>query len=114
MAILFIALFLFVLLTLGAGGLLFVVSRQRRTKTVPVKDQSPSAPPSGTRLGFHRRYVALPLAIMFMALAAVAYFFRLLPPEVGYRFAADGNPDGFLGRGAVAAIFVAPPRRLPF
>ena len=54
------------------------------------------------------RYVALTLAILFLSLALTAYFYRLLPDEIAWRFSLDGSPNTWLNRQAVTMIMLAP------
>jgi hypothetical protein len=114
MAIFVVILFLFLLLTLGAGGLLFVVSRQRAAKSARVANAQQPPTASGLKLGFRRRYVILPNLILGVSLIAVLYFFRLLPGHVGYQFAVDGSAERFVGRGALVAAMLAPQFLLAF
>ena len=51
-------------------------------------------------LPFRLRYVILPLAILLISVIVVAFFYRILPADVAYRF-EDGVPGGWLSRGAI-------------
>jgi uncharacterized membrane protein len=56
---------------------------------------------------FRWRYIALPVAILFLSLILTAYFYRLLPGEVAYHF-QDGSPDKWMSRGAIIAWMLTP------
>jgi uncharacterized membrane protein len=107
MAILFIALFVFVLLTLGAGGLLVVVSRRLLARTASVKMDGSLDKPSVPELGFRWRYVLLPVVVAVISMAVAAYFYGLLPVDISYRFAADGTGETFTGRTGLVITAVA-------
>ena len=49
----------------------------------------------------------LPVAIFLLSLILAVYFYRLLPPEVAYRF-SDGEPDRWMNRGAIIAWMIIP------
>jgi len=59
-------------------------------------------------LAFNWRYILLPLIILLLAVAIVAWFYRLLPAEVAYHFASDGSADRWLGRGAITLWMLLP------
>ena len=59
-------------------------------------------------LDFNWRYILFPLVILLLSVAIVAWFYRLLPPEVAYHFASDGSPDRWLGRGAIILWMLLP------
>ena len=50
----------------------------------------------------------MPLAILLLTVISAAYFYRLLPPQVGYHFQADGSPDRWLGRGMLLLAMLLP------
>jgi len=60
-----------------------------------------TAQSTGDTLHFRWRYIALPLVILILTIAMVAYFYRLLPAEVAYLFGSDGSPDEWTGRGVI-------------
>jgi hypothetical protein len=51
-------------------------------------------------LPFRLQYIALPLAMLLISVIVVAFFYRILPTEIAYRF-EDGAPGGWLSRGAI-------------
>jgi uncharacterized membrane protein len=51
-------------------------------------------------LPFRLRYVILPLAMLLISVIVVAFFYRILPADVAYRF-ENGAPGGWLSRGAI-------------
>ena len=53
-----------------------------------------------TILPFRLRYVILPLAMLLISAIIVAFFYRILPADVAYRF-ENGAPGGWLSRGAI-------------
>lgn len=57
---------------------------------------------------FRWRYAALPLVVLVLTVALVAYFYRLLPEEVVYRFGSDGSPDEWTGRGTIVLWALLP------
>ena len=67
----------------------------------PEATRSQTSQSTTTTLQFRWRYVALPLAVLLLTVALVAYFYRLLPEEVAYHFGSDGSPDEWTGRGAI-------------
>lgn len=54
------------------------------------------------------KYVALPVAILFLSVVLTAYFYRLLPAEVAYRFGLDGSPNSWLSRQTVTLLMLTP------
>jgi uncharacterized membrane protein len=81
---------------LGLGATMLFLLRSS-----PVSHDQTSQSATATTLRFRWRYVALPLVILILTIALVAYFYRLLPEEVVYRFGPDGSPDEWAGRGAI-------------
>ena len=57
---------------------------------------------------FRWRYVLLPIVLFIVSLITVAFFYRLLPAEVAYRFSTDGSPSGLLSRGMIVLWAVVP------
>ena len=57
---------------------------------------------------FRWRYIALPLAALLLSVAAVGFFYRLLPAEVAYLFRSDGSPDAWLGRSTIVLWSLLP------
>ena len=51
-------------------------------------------------LPFRLKYIALPLAILLISVIIVAFFYRILPADVAYRF-ENGAPGGWLSRGTI-------------
>ncbi len=116
MAIIIILLFVFALLTMGGGAVLWLAFKQKQSsaKTAPsVKGPSVTVP-SSARLPFRWRYVVVPVLVLFVSVVAAAYFFGLLPSQIAYHFAADGSADRWVGRGALMMALVAPQFLLAF
>ncbi|MEE9583557.1 MAG: DUF1648 domain-containing protein [Dehalococcoidales bacterium] len=91
------------LLGLGLGtAIIWYLLRYKKGAKVTKKDTATETPT------LRWRYVALPLAILFLSLALAAYFYRLLPTEVAWRFSLDGSPNSWLSRRAVTLIMLAP------
>jgi len=51
---------------------------------------------------FRWTYIVLPVAILLLSVILTAFFYRLLPDEVAYRF-SGGEPSHWSGRGAFIA-----------
>ena len=91
------------LLGLGLGtASIWYVLRHKKVAKVTKKDALAETPT------LRWRYVALPLAMLFLSLALTAYFYRLLPDEIAWRFSLDGSPNSWLSRQAVTMIMLAP------
>jgi len=71
----------------------------------PVKGPIISQQQMPSKTNFLWRAIAWPLALFLLSLASI-YFYYLLPSDVAYRFAADGTPDAWLGRGVVLGIIL--------
>jgi len=71
----------------------------------PVKGPIISQQQMPSKTNFLWRAIAWPLALFLLSLASI-YFYHLLPSDVAYRFAADGTPDAWLGRGVVLGIIL--------
>jgi uncharacterized membrane protein len=106
MAIFVVILLVFALLVLGGGVAFWFVFRQRQAprKVVPATKEAPAA----TALAFRWSYIILPLAVLLLTVILAAYFYRLLPLQVGYHFRADGSPDRWLGRGMILLAMLLP------
>jgi uncharacterized membrane protein len=106
MAILVAVLLVFALLLLGGAVAFWFVFRQRQAprKVVPAIKEAPAA----TALAFRWSYIILPLAVLLLTVILAAYFYRLLPLQVGYHFRADGSPDRWLGRGMLLLAMLLP------
>ncbi len=59
-------------------------------------------------LAFHWSYILLPVLILVISIILTAYFYRLLPVEVGYHFEPDGSPDRWLSRGVFILWMLVP------
>ena len=64
-------------------------------------------------ISFRWTYIVLPAAILLISIILAACFYRLLPPEVAYRF-EGGSPDSWMGRGAIIAWMIVPQFALVF
>lgn len=72
-----------------------------RSSPETARDQTSQSVTEVSSLRFHWRYIALPLVILVLTIGLVAYFYRLLPEEVVYRFGSDGSPDETVARGVI-------------
>ena len=84
--------------SLGLGAVLLVLLR---SSPQTARDTTPPPVTEATGLAFRWRYAVLPLVVLVLTIALVAYFYRLLPEEVVYRFGSDGSPDELTGRGTI-------------
>jgi uncharacterized membrane protein len=107
MTIFFVLLFVFVLLTLGGGAVLWLAfkRKQRATASVEVPVAAAASQPA---LPLRWRFVALPLLVLVAVVAAAVCFYRLFPAQVAYQFAADGSGDRTVGRAPLVLALVAP------
>ena len=62
---------------------------------------------SEKNISFRWIYILLPVAIFLISVILAVYFYRLLPPEVAYRF-SDGEPASWMNRGAIIAWMIIP------
>ena len=60
------------------------------------------------RLAFRWVYILLPALILLLSVISVAWFYRLLPEELGYRFQPDGSADRFASRGTIVLWALLP------
>jgi len=72
-----------------------------RSSPETARDQTSQSVTDISSLRFRWRYIALPLVILVLTIALVAYFYRLLPEEAVYRFGSDGSPDETVARGLI-------------
>ena len=96
-------LILIIILLLGVGcgvALWFALRHRWSTKGITTTEALP----------FHWSYIILPLAILCLSIILTAYFYRLLPVEVAYRFKPDGSPapDSWLSRGMITLWLLVP------
>ena len=94
-------LILIVILLLGLGGgaaLWFILKHRQPTKEITTAETLP----------FRWSYIALPLAILSLAIILTAYFYHQLPTEVAYHFKLDGSPDRWLSREMVTIWLLVP------
>jgi uncharacterized membrane protein len=106
MAVLVVIISVFALLVLGGGVALWFVFRQKqapRTAAPAAKETTAATAPA-----FRWSYIIMPLAILLLTVISAAYFYRLLPPQVGYHFQADGSADRWLGRGTLLLAMLLP------
>ncbi len=91
---------------LGLGGLVIwlVFRRQKAARSQELAKKTAAT----ESLTFHWKYVMIPVAIFFLSLALVAYFYHLLPAEVAYRFNSDGSPRGWLNREIIILLLLIP------
>ncbi len=62
---------------------------------------------SGKGITFRWAYLALPLAILLIAIILTACFYPRLPGEVAYHF-ENGSPDKWMSRGSIIAWLLIP------
>jgi uncharacterized membrane protein len=91
--------------SLGLGAVLLVLLR---SSPETAHDAIPQPANKAAGLAFRWRYAALPLAVFVLTIALVAYFYRLLPEEVVYRFGSNGSPDEWTGRGTIVLWALLP------
>lgn len=63
-----------------------------RSSTQATHDQIAQSETATYNLRFHWRYIALPLVILILTVALVAFFYHLLPSEVVYSSGSDDSP----------------------
>ncbi len=117
---------LFVLsLVIMGGGVAFYVMRRAKAVSTPIpRPVAPLAPtprptvaaqgPQASAPPFRWRYVMWPFVVLVISLVAAAFFYRLLPESVAWRFAADGSGQKFVSRGTLLAILLVPQFVLAF
>lgn len=91
-------------LGLGAAAIWFVL---RYKKAAGSKVSAEKTIPADT-MTFHWKYVLLPVSILLLSLALIAYFYHLLPAEVAWRFNADGEATKWMGRSAIIIWLLVP------
>jgi uncharacterized membrane protein len=108
MAIFFVLLLVFALFMLGGGAVLWMAFKRKQsvTRAAPEAERRPKA--AVQALPFRWRFVVAPFLVMLISVVAAAYFYRLLPPQVPYHFAADGSGDRSVSRGSLVLALVAP------
>jgi uncharacterized membrane protein len=89
----------------GLGVVLLVLLR---SSPETAHDAIPQPANKAAGLAFRWRYAALPLAVLVLTIALVAYFYRLLPLDVAYQFGADGSPDETMARGSIVLLALLP------
>ncbi len=87
----------------GLSGLFFVKGGHP-AKAAPAAKETPAA----NALTFRWSYIILPLVVLLLTVILAAYFYHLLPAQVGYHFKADGSPDRWLGRGMLLLAMLLP------
>jgi len=105
MVTLIFILFAVVLLGLGGGVLALVIFKQRGAIKARGEAKQVLTAPVAT---FRWQYIALPVAILVLAIGLVAFFYRLLPAEVAYLFKLGGTPAKWLSREMVIAVLFVP------
>lgn len=92
-------LLVFILLSLGAGLVIWYAFRkQSKYKSTTEKPESQAAVEVDSQLTFKWRYVIAPVIILLISVIAVVYFYHLLPDRLAYHFAEDGSGDRWLSR----------------
>jgi hypothetical protein len=69
--------------------------------------ENPPTAPAPARVRFRLGFIALPLALLVVAIVLAAAFYSRLPDPVAYRF-QTASPDTFVSRGAMLAWLVVP------
>ncbi len=59
-------------------------------------------------LAFRWVYILLPALILLISVISVAWFYHLLPEELGYRFQSDGSADRFASRSTIVLWALLP------
>ena len=83
---------------LCSGAVIWFVLRRRRS---PKSKEPTKQTTRRATLTFRWSYIILPMVLLLLSIILTAFFYRLLPAEVAYRFQADGSPDNWLSRGAI-------------
>ena len=73
-----------------------------------VKSDQPATDVSAEAPAFNWRYITPSLSVLVLTVAMVAYFYRLLPAEVGYHFQSDGSPDQWINRTTIVLWSLLP------
>lgn len=73
-----------------------------------IKSDQPATDVSADAPAFRWRYIMPSLAVLVLTVAMVAYFYRLLPAEVGYHFQSDGSSDQWLNRTTIVLWSLLP------
>ena len=79
----------------------------------PANELSPPAAPE-VRLPFRWRYVVAPHLVLLVSVLASGYFYRLLPSEIAYGYGSDESPAGYVSRGLLLLVLLAPQFILAF
>ena len=116
MAIIIVLLFVFALLMIGGGGLLWLAVKQKEQATRVSPQTKPQAPESApdVRLPVRWRYVVVPLLVLLVSIVAAACFFRLLPSEMAYGYGSGTDSANYESRGLVLVVLLAPQFILTF
>jgi len=89
----------FVLLSLGAGLIIWYAFRkQSKYKQSPVSIESQTSKEADSHFNFQWRYITAPLVILIVSIIIVVYYYRFLPDELAYHFTTDGSGDRWLSR----------------
>ena len=92
-------LFIFVLLSIGAGLIIwYALRKQSKYKPTAVNIGSQSTEEVNPRFTFKWRYVAASVILLLISIVTVVYFYRLLPDRLAYHFTQDGYGDRWLSR----------------
>jgi hypothetical protein len=105
MIILFIIIGAVLIIGLGLGATVILLLRSSPEVTHDQTEQLETGAPS---LRLRWRHIALPLVILVLTIALVAYFYHLLPEEVAYHFGSGGFPDEWTGRVAITLWTLLP------
>jgi len=94
MTVLLVVLVTVFLFSLAGGAAMWVFLRGTPAPqpAVPAPDREAAS------ASFRWRYVALPAAVLVLAIALVGYFGGRLPEEIAYHFRPDGSPDAWFSR----------------
>jgi uncharacterized membrane protein len=112
MSTIIVSLFVFLLLTAGAMGLVLVVYKKSHSAphnpTVSQTTVSEISSYNGPVPSFRFVDILLPVVIFILAVVSAIYLFRLLPSQVAYHFDANGSGDRWLGRGLLMIEMLLP------
>ncbi len=92
-------LFVFILLSLGAGlAIWYVFRKQSKENSTSVNKETQAPEELALQFSFKWRYVIVPVIILLASTIAVIFFYRSLPASLAYHFTEDGSGDRWLSR----------------
>ena len=117
MSTIIVALFVFVLLTAGAVGILLLAfMKSRSARKADMAKLAVVSPESSRNISLSFRFVdvLVPTVVLIVSVVSAIFFYRLMPAQVAYHFASDGLPDRWISRGLLAIALILPQFLLAF